>query len=118
MNEEQPISEQQPESKVAEAQQIEPRPPKPQSPDPRQRLKQLLAIPERSRTDAIWDEIVELEIQTGPGNRVQPQQANPGQRQEQVRKPGPGKSQNPSSEKRTGRRFFNNRNQKRGPGKP
>ena len=30
---------------------------------PRQRMQQLLAIPERERTDAQWDELNELEIQ-------------------------------------------------------
>lgn len=40
--------------------------------DPRRRLRELLAIPERDRTDAQWDEIVELEIQTAPGNRAVP----------------------------------------------
>ena len=47
-----------------------PAPPPP--PDPRRRLRELLAIPERDRTDAQWDEINELEIQLAPGNRVPP----------------------------------------------
>lgn len=38
-------------------------------PDPRRRLRELLAIPERDRSDEQWDEIIELEIQTAPGNR-------------------------------------------------
>jgi hypothetical protein len=41
----------------------------PQPTSPRQRLKELLAIPERQRTDAQWDEINELEIQLAAGNR-------------------------------------------------
>ena len=36
---------------------------------PRQRLQALLAVPERQRTDAQWDEIIELEIVLAPGNR-------------------------------------------------
>jgi hypothetical protein len=40
--------------------------------DPRRRLRELLAIPERDRTDAQWDEINELEIQLAPGNRIPP----------------------------------------------
>jgi hypothetical protein len=44
----------------------------PQPQDPRRRLRELLAIPERDRTDEQWDEIVELEIQTAPGNRITP----------------------------------------------
>jgi hypothetical protein len=36
---------------------------------PRQRLQALLAIPERQRTEAEWDELNELEIMLAPGNR-------------------------------------------------
>ena len=43
----------------------EPPPPIP----PRARLQALLAIPERQRTDAEWDEINQLEIMLAPGNR-------------------------------------------------
>lgn len=32
-------------------------------------MQQLLAIPDRDRTDAEWDELNELEIQLAPGNR-------------------------------------------------
>lgn len=38
--------------------------------DPRRRLRELLSIPERDRTEEQWDEIVELEIQLAPGNRA------------------------------------------------
>lgn len=41
----------------------------PQPIDPRRRIRELLAIPERDRTDEQWDELNELEIQTAPGNR-------------------------------------------------
>ena len=44
----------------------------PQPVDPRRRLRELLSVPERDRTDAQWDEIVELEIQLAPGNRIAP----------------------------------------------
>ncbi|MBN9133615.1 MAG: hypothetical protein J0H48_09660 [Nitrosospira multiformis] len=37
---------------------------------PYQRLQQLLAIPERQRTEAQWDEINELEIALTPVNRA------------------------------------------------
>ena len=40
--------------------------------DPRRRLRELLAVPERERTDAQWDEIVTLEIQLAPGNKIEP----------------------------------------------
>lgn len=46
-----------------------PLPTSPQPTSPRQRLNTLLAIPERERTDAEWDEINELEIILAPGNR-------------------------------------------------
>ncbi len=41
----------------------------PQSIDPRRRIRELNAIPERDRTDEQWDELNELEIRTAPGNR-------------------------------------------------
>lgn len=44
--------------------------------DPRKRLRALLCIPERDRTDEQWDEIIELEIQLAPGNRVDGTQPN------------------------------------------
>ncbi|HTY03577.1 MAG TPA: hypothetical protein VMC81_07590 [Rhodocyclaceae bacterium] len=52
-----------------------PPPPPPAVPPPmdtRRRLRELLAVPERDRTDEQWDEINELEIQLAPGNRVSP----------------------------------------------
>lgn len=68
--------------------------------DPRRRIRELLAIPERDRTDAQWDELNELEIQTAPGNRagsMQPQThgGKPGYHQKNRMKgkggkPGPG----------------------------
>ncbi len=51
---------------------VPPQPQAPQPQDPRRRLRELLSIPERDRTDEQWDEIVELEIQTAPGNRITP----------------------------------------------
>ena len=38
---------------------------------PRRRQQELLAIPERLRTDAQWDELNELEITLASANRVQ-----------------------------------------------
>jgi len=43
----------------------------PQSISPRRRLQELLAIAERLRTDAQWDEINELEIALASANRVE-----------------------------------------------
>ncbi len=41
----------------------------PQPTSPRQRLQELLAIPDRQRTEAEWDELNELEIMLASGNR-------------------------------------------------
>jgi hypothetical protein len=44
---------------------------------PRLRLQELLAIPEKQRTEAEWDELNELEIMLAPGNREgAPEQGN------------------------------------------
>ncbi len=43
---------------------------KSQSTSSHQRLRELLAIPERQRTEAQWAEINELEITLTPANRV------------------------------------------------
>ena len=55
---EQPKAEQAPEAQKAEQQPRQPR------------LRELLAIPERDRSDAVWDEIIELEISLAPGNQI------------------------------------------------
>ena len=49
-----------------------PPPPAPSAPsfDPRRRLRELLSVPESQRTDPQWDEIIELEVQLAPGNRI------------------------------------------------
>jgi hypothetical protein len=50
----------------------------PQPISPRQRLQALLAVPDRERTDAQWDELNELEIMLASGNREQaPNQDGP-----------------------------------------
>lgn len=61
--------------------------------DPRDlaaRLRELLAIPERQRTDAQWDEIIDIEISQGPkkpsGNALR-QDGSDGRRQ-QPKRPG------------------------------
>lgn len=67
--------------------------------DPRRRIRELLSVPERDRTDAEWDELNELEIQTAPGNRASNQQQPSGYTT--PAKPG-----------------FNPKNRMRGKGKP
>ena len=44
----------------------------------RRRLRELVSVPERDRSDAQWDEIIELEIQLAPGNRVAGHEASGG----------------------------------------
>ena len=69
-------------------------------PNPRARLQQLQAIPERQRTDAEWDELNELEIKLAAGNREgAPQQHSrgnmPGQGGGQQRQGGGGQGGQP-----------------------
>ena len=70
---------------------VEAKPLDPPSPDPRRRLRELLAIPERDRTDEVWDEIASLEIELAPGNRAASPQADPGRSQEPVRRQEQGR---------------------------
>ena len=112
MNDEKPIPEQ-----PSEAPPLEP-----QAQDPRRRLRELLAIPDRERTDALWDEIITLEIQLAPGNRATSPQADvgrrpePGRRQEPGRRPDQARRQDPTSGAKPAKRFF--KKHKRGPGTP
>lgn len=63
----------------------------PQQISPRQRLQALLAIPERQRTEAEWDEINELEIRLASGNRQDnPQQGGRGNAPSGHPRPGGG----------------------------
>jgi len=81
--------------------------PAPASPvfDPRRRIRELLAIPDRDRSDAEWDELNELEIQTAPGNRISGQPSYGGY----TGKPGGGGPKN---------RFKGNKQRKPGVGGP
>ena len=122
MNEEQPTTKQPIEAPLVDVQRNEAHPAEPQSQDPRRRLRELLAIPERERTDAIWDEIISLEIDLAPGNRALSPQADVGRRQESGRRPEPGRRpdqgqrQEPTSRAKPDKRFFKKR--RRGPGSP
>ncbi|TAJ20472.1 MAG: hypothetical protein EPO47_04885 [Rugosibacter sp.] len=79
------------------------KPATPPMPDPRRRLRELLAIPDRDRTDALWDELIELEIQLAPGNRVQSPNVdiNVGRHQKPSRFAEPGRR--PASSPNAGR---------------
>ena len=132
MNEEHPAELPSAELPPAEAQPVEGQPaegqPVQQAPrnepprfDPRRRMRELTAIPERDRSDAVWDELIELEIQTAPGNRALSPNSNPGQQQpqqqQQFRKPDQAKRQGQQQPRgKSGKRPFNNQN-RRGPGK-
>jgi hypothetical protein len=93
----------------------------PQPPDPRRRLRELLAIPDHQRTDALWDEIIELEICLAPGNRVQGppgMQPEPGRRQgaSQGRRPEQARRPDQTPGLKPAKRFF--KKPKRPPGLP
>lgn len=67
--------------------------PAPQPIDSRRRLRELLSVPERDRSDEQWDEIIELEIQLAPGNRISGNEhggGNPGRHMQSHGKPGGG----------------------------
>ncbi len=114
MNEEQPIEQPPLESAPTEQQNPEPVRNEPQLPDPRRRLRELLAIPDHQRTDAIWDEIIELEICLAPGNRVQGAGAQPepgrrqgaGQGHVQGRRPEQARRQDSAPGVKPAKRFF------------
>ena len=130
MNEEQPSTEQPGEAPFVDAPPND-APQAKRQPDPRSRLRELLAVPERDRSDAVWDEIISLEIDMAPGNRALPaqgeggggrqqqqQQQQPGGRQQQGRRPEQQarQGQDPAGRNKSGKRFFQKR--KRGPGAP
>lgn len=127
MNKEQSTPEQQSVAPVVEGQRAEAQPaeskaPEAQPADPRRRLRELLAIPDRDRTDAIWDEIIGLEIELAPANRAPSAQGDPGRRpepgrrMEPGRRPEQGRRHDPASGPKPGKRFF--RKPRRGPGGP
>ncbi len=121
MNEEHPTPEQPVEAPRADAQPSENPPPRPQSQDPHRRLRELLAIAERDRSDAVWDEIIGLEIQLAPGNRAVSPQAGaarrpePGRHQQSARRPDSLPSQQRGPDARSSRHFSTNRSKQRGP---
>lgn len=80
---------------------------------PRRRLQELLAIPERLRTEAQWDELHELEISLAPGNRADG--APPRERSAPSAAPGNPRPTE-GGESREGRKPFRKRHRK--PAKP
>ncbi|MDP2135921.1 MAG: hypothetical protein Q8J99_20145 [Sulfuritalea sp.] len=125
MSEEHPIEQPAVEAAPLEQAPAEPVRNEPQPQDPRRRLRELLAIPDHQRTDAIWDEIIELEICLAPGNRIQPGgQPEPGRRQGSGQGAGQGQGRRPEQARRPdavpgskpAKRFF--KKAKRPPGAP
>jgi hypothetical protein len=86
----------------------------------RQRLREMLSVPERERTDAQWDEIIELEIRLAPGNQIDPNRPNEpvgtGQNFRQPRQPNKGGSGHPNQQRKQQGRRPNKGNPQRGPG--
>ncbi len=68
--------------------------------DPRRRLRELLAIPERDRSDEQWDDLTEIEITLAPGNREseRPSDRQP-ERQPEKRQGTPGAVRRPEQRK-------------------
>ena len=122
MNEKQPTPEQPIDAPLVDVKPDETPPLEPRSQDPHRRLRELLAIPDRDRTDAIWDEIIGLEIELAPGNRATSPQADAGRRQESGRRQEPGRRpeqvrrQEPTSGTKPAKRFF--KKPRRGLGAP
>jgi len=119
MSDEQPNEPAAVELPVVDAAPAEPPRNEPQVQDQRRRLRELLAIPDHQRTDAIWDEIIELEICLAPGNRIQPGvHGEPGRRQQGQgqRRPDQGQGRRPDSTpgSKPSKRFF--KKSKRPPG--
>lgn len=79
-------------------------PPAQQPNDNRRRLRELLSIPERDRTDEQWDEIIELEIQLAPGNRLSGNEpgGNAGLGHQAPKQPGGGPGQQKKHRPRAG----------------
>jgi hypothetical protein len=90
MSQENPTPEKPTEDNPAETPQNDAVPAEHQSQDARRRLRQLLAIPERDRSDAIWDEIIGLEIGLAPGNRAPSPNGDDGRHQQPGRRQGQG----------------------------
>lgn len=90
---------------------------------PRARMQELLAIPDRNRTDAEWDELNELEIALASGNRPgapDPQSRQNHQRQNMGgagRMPQPGgRPQNKGPGPGGGKKFHKRSGKRRGGG--
>ena len=84
--------------------------------DNRRRLRELLSIPERDRTDEQWDEIIELEIQLAPGNRISGNEPGQNVGRGPMSQGKPGGGGGPQQKKHRPR--TNNNNRRPRPNKP
>jgi len=86
----------------------------------RRRIRELLSIPERDRTDAEWDELNELEIRTAPGNRDydRTQDRQPDRRQGPMNQQGQGRRPERNNNKQQGNKNSNNAPRPQGEGRP
>jgi hypothetical protein len=122
MIEEPEVKEEQAEPKPVEEQKNQAAAPNSQPQLSGRRLRELLAIPERERSDEIWDEIISLEIQLAPGNRAPTGQAaangggQPGNQPQAGRIGDQGQRRGPGPGMKSGKRFSNK--SKRGPRRP
>lgn len=88
--------------------------------DNRRRLRELLSIAERDRSDEQWDEIIELEIQLAPGNRISGNDHNEGpvRGQQSQSRPGGGGAPGGSQQKKHRPRTNNPNNRRPRQNKP
>lgn len=86
--------------------------------DSRRRLRELLSVPERDRTDEQWDEIIELEIQLAPGNRISPNEAAGGGHSHHASKAGGGSGGGAGAQQKKHRPRTNNNRRPRPPKAP
>lgn len=85
----------------------------------RQRLREMLSIPERERTDAQWDEIIEMEIRLAPGNQIDPNRSNNdpvGISGQNFRQQRPKQAGHPNQQRKQNRRPNKGQSGQRSPG--
>jgi hypothetical protein len=97
-----------------------------QPPSPRARMQELLAIPDRNRTDEEWDELNELEIALASGNRpgapdpqsrmTHQRQNNGGQGRQQPGGGGRPQGRSPNNPNNPGKKFHKRSGKRRGGG--
>ena len=92
--------------------------PQSQSPSPRARLQELLAVPENQRTEEQWDELNELEIMLAPGNREGAPAQNQNTRQPSAGPAGHSKPNNGGRQGKNPSKKFHRRFRKGGGGAP